>query len=691
MTGDEDVVRRFRVVYQAVGTPTCLAVGGVAGGGAVAVAGRDAAVEVLDLASGEPVQVFGTGIDYLESIAVAELDGRPVAVCADRRCVRVFDIATGALVAEPVPADEEYLWAVATAAVAGRPVVVTAGSDGLLRLRDLTTGEAAGEPVAGLGASRLAVAALDGRAVAVAGGRDGVLRVVDLAAGTVAAVSPAADAGAIVAVAVGAAGGRPVVVSAADGERVLRVHDLATGAAVGEPIPLPRGPVAALAVAEVGGRPVAAGVAGAAVWLWDIATGEAVGEPLAHPDRVEALALARVGDGAMLVSAALDDAVRVWQLPGGVPVGTPSRGGSSPVTALTAGSAGGRVVAVSGHDDGALRRWDLTALAPVGPPLIGHEGAIDGLALVELDGRPAVVSAADTTVRVWDLATGDPLRAPIDAGPRTRVMGAARWKDRTILVCLGDDGRARVWDLDTGELAAGPMDDWAGAHAFVYHGGVVHAVVEDHPYDSDADDYDFDEIALQVWDFAEGTQVGAPLIGGGVGGNVMRPPVTIAGLGTGPVLLSGAGADGRLRVWDLTTGTAVSRPPARHRGQLTALAVLAPGAHPHAVTGGRDGTLRTWDLSTGDPVGDPVTAHHGTVTAIATAGADGRALVLSAGTDATIRVWDWTGGTGTAVAALVRLDGAGWARLHADGTHEIHGDPGGRFRLSGQEPGPATA
>ena len=55
--------------------------------------------------------------------------------------------------------------------------------------------------------------------------------------------------------------------------------------------------------------------------------------------------------------------------------------------------------------------WDLATGTPVGDPFTGHGEPVLSVAVAELDGRPVVISGSgDRTVRVWDLATGDPDR-----------------------------------------------------------------------------------------------------------------------------------------------------------------------------------------------------------------------------------------------------------------------------------------
>ena len=73
--------------------------------------------------------------------------------------------------------------AVACTTLDGRPVAVTGGVDGTVRIWDLRTRTALGDPLTGHtgGVAAVACTTLDGRPVAVTGGRDGTVRIWDLA------------------------------------------------------------------------------------------------------------------------------------------------------------------------------------------------------------------------------------------------------------------------------------------------------------------------------------------------------------------------------------------------------------------------------------------------------------------------------------------------------------------------------
>jgi WD40 repeat protein len=77
--------------------------------------------------------------------------------------------------------------------------------------------------------------------------------------------------------------------------------------------------------------------------------------------------------------------------------------------------------------------------------------------------------------------------------------------------------------------------------------------------------------------------------------------VLITRIGDGLAFVSGADTGGRLRVWDLTTSTRVTKPLGSHRGPLTAVAETEHDGHPLAVTARRDGTLRVWDIIAASP------------------------------------------------------------------------------------------
>ena len=75
-------------------------------------------------------------------------------------------------------------------------------------------------------------------------------------------------------------------------------------------------------------------------------------------------------------------------------------------------------MAITGSGDHTVRVWDLATGEPVGDPFTGHTGAVRAWRPPPIDGRPVAISAVgDDTVRVWDLATGEPVGEPVHRPP----------------------------------------------------------------------------------------------------------------------------------------------------------------------------------------------------------------------------------------------------------------------------------
>jgi WD40 repeat protein len=125
------------------------------------------------------------------AVAVGALpDGTPVIVTGDDDgTARVWRLADGTPVGEPITGHGSGVTAVAVAALAdGTPVIVSSGGgDGTVRVWRLADGTPVGEPITGhrSGVTAVAVGALaDGTPVIVTGGYDGTVRVWRLADGT---------------------------------------------------------------------------------------------------------------------------------------------------------------------------------------------------------------------------------------------------------------------------------------------------------------------------------------------------------------------------------------------------------------------------------------------------------------------------------------------------------------------------
>ena len=601
-----------QVITGHTGKVSAVAVGVLPDGTPVVVSGSKKTVRVWRLADGTPVgEPLRGHTGKVSAVAVGVLpDGTPVVVSGSKKTVRVWRLADGTPVGEPLRGHTGKVSAVAVGVLPdGTPVVVSGGKDETVRVWRLADGTPVGDPLTGHTGEVLAVAVgrlPDGTPVVVSGGKDETVRVWRLADGTPVGDPLTGHTGEVLAVAVGRLpDGTPVVVSgggATDG--TVRVWRLADGTPVGDPLTGHTGEVLAVAVGRLpDGTPVVVSGGGATdgtVRVWRLADGTPVGEPLrGHSGIVSAVAVGALPDGTpVVVSGSGDQTVRVWRLADGTPVGEPLRGHTGWVTAAAVGALpDGTPVVVSGGVDETVRVWRLADGTPVGDPLTGHTGEVLALAVGRLpDGTPVIVSGAnDNWVRVWRLADGTPVGKPIDVHKGFEIA-VGTLPDGTPVVVSGGGSRpsatVRVWRLADGTSVWSGHAEWVAVVAVgVLPNGTP--VVVSGGVDG----------TVRVWRLADGTPVGEPLRGHS--GIVSAVVVGVLPDGT-PVIVSG-GRDGTVRVWRLADGTPVGESLTDHTDEVSAVVVGAlPDGTPVIVSGGRDGTVRVWRLADGTPVGDPL-------------------------------------------------------------------------------------
>jgi eukaryotic-like serine/threonine-protein kinase len=108
--------------------------------GLLAVLGVVVIVPLVNAPSPPPAiaeNVLAGHTDTVESLSTTQLDGRPVIVSGGDKRVRVWDLATGAPIGQPLTGHRNFVQSVATAQLNGRPVIVSGSYDGSIRVWDL--------------------------------------------------------------------------------------------------------------------------------------------------------------------------------------------------------------------------------------------------------------------------------------------------------------------------------------------------------------------------------------------------------------------------------------------------------------------------------------------------------------------------------------------------------------------------
>jgi WD40 repeat protein len=456
-------------------------------GGPVAVTGDFTALRVWDLRSGQEI---GPAMDTPESIfnlAVTELAGRQVVVTGgadETGTLRLWDLRTHRAIGEP---RTDHGWSVSGVAVAeldGRPVAVTSSGhnnpgpddeDTTLLVWDLLDWRRLGRPLAGhtQGTQAVAVTEVDGRPVAVTGGGwDGTVRLWDLTLADQQLGDPAPGHGLhITELAVLDRGGHrralsvglddtaflwdldthrvimriPVDFTNVVGIEELDGHLLLVLAGIGLAEVLHSGTglsvplktrnlaekpyarsVEAGATGRLDGRPVAAlATAGNVLRLYDVATGRVLGprvdirvedERREQVDRPVSVALMTVRGrpAAVVASGHLDPrfTVDLFDLVDGSRLAVLEPAVSQ---AITTAVVDGRPVVVTAGPEGVLRVWDAEAQRTLHTIATGAR-RVRFLTTGLLHGRPVVLAAGhDGSLITWDLATGkacDEIRLP---------------------------------------------------------------------------------------------------------------------------------------------------------------------------------------------------------------------------------------------------------------------------------------
>jgi WD40 repeat protein len=440
------------------------------------------------------------------------------------------------------------------------------------------------------------------------------------------------------------------------------------------------------------------GAADHSISVWDLESGECIGVMKGHGERIRSLAV--TPDGRTAASASDDGSVRVWDVTSHTTTavlrhsagvwaawGTAERRSGVKFVAM---SADGRTI-LSLADD--LRVWALPETRQV-RVLKGHDGQVKELD-ISPDGSKAVTAASDSSVRVWDLETGQTTlvvrfkRSQCSSVTFLRdgsgVLSywhkdfAADFEDfpsdeedsdyiRGIVLIDPEEKKAHVLsseDLIIGSIIVAPDGSWAmsgrdARYAWRLLGDwKLEVLADEEEWERQvlaniepignvtfmpdgcralstnycSEDYQVPMITL--WDLENDETVRSYE---GHSKNIEDVAVTPAG----DRFLS-ASRDETVRLWDIESGEEL-RVLRGHSDTVNSVSASPDGGR--VITGSADGTLIVWDLSGGE-VERVLEGHTGDVNALAVT-PDGQSVV-SVSNDQTVRVWDLEsdqGGTG---------------------------------------------
>ncbi|GII94688.1 WD40 repeat domain-containing protein [Sinosporangium siamense] len=286
--------------------------------------------------------------------------------------------------------------------------------------------------------------------------------------------------------------------------------------------------------------------------------------------------------------------------------------------------------------DGVARLWDLASHRQIGPPLEEEKtfsfGVAQSVAYGTLNNRPIAVKGAGD-LAIWELTghehaqkPGKPRHIRYGSPGSVYTVACAVLNGRSVAVTGAYDSSVRMWDLATGTQIGKQLSG---------HGSVVRSVAAGMLAGRAIAVSSSEDHTIRVWDLADGTQIGPPLTGHT--GHVWA--VDMGLLNGRPIAVSG-GDDHTVRVWDLANGRQIGAPLIGHTNKVRAIAYGAPDGQPIAVSGG-DHTVRVWDLRTRRQIGHPMRDSRGlSIGSIAYILHGGRPRVVAADIEGRARIWN---------------------------------------------------
>jgi WD40 repeat protein len=176
--------------------------------------------------------------------------------------------------------------------------------------------------------------------------------------------------------------------------------------------------------------------------VWDAATGREVRCMCGHVGSVASVAWS--ADGDLLASASDDQTVRVWDAQRGSQCGLQAC--ASPVRTVV--FCPGRRQLCGGLADGSVQIWN-TAYEAAWMILKDHKDTLSSVGC-SCDGGQIATGSYDTTVRIWDVATGRQIRCLLGHADGVRNVAYGEKDGRPVLRSASDT-TVRIWDAATYE------------------------------------------------------------------------------------------------------------------------------------------------------------------------------------------------------------------------------------------------
>ena len=307
-------------------------------------------------------------------------------------------------------------------------------------------------------------------------------------------------------------------------------------------------------------------------------------------------------------------------------------------------------LALSGSEDHSIRVWDVASGEAV-KALRGHGGIVRTCAFSP-DGKWVLSGGDDESVRLWDVQGYQETRvlhATVFAGHDDAVLSAHYSRDGKEIVTASRDRTASLWDATNGK----PVRRFQEGHEFLVSGVVIYPNRQ--RIATGAGDN-----SVRIWDLTAGTQTAVLTPTGRIGTLAVSPDSAVLATGS---------PTSDIKLWNATTGASLGA-LSGHAADISALNFAPSGER--LASGDSRGHLRLWRKEA-NATGGPSTwaferelvGHNGSITGLRFT-PDGKRLITASG-DHTCGQWDVDSGEEDRQLALKHADWVSSLDLSADG------------------------
>lgn len=274
------------------------------------------------------------------------------------------------------------------------------------------------------------------------------------------------------------------------------------------------------------------------------------------------------------------------------------RGHSEGVTSIAFSSDGKHLV--SGSIDTTVRLWDANTAQPIGDPFTDHSKPVV-FATFSSDGASVLSVSNDRSMRIWNFVKDRTSGSPVSFSDTTRIASYTSGSHGTTRLCSIKAGQS----VDPSVLPDSPDNPDArlvsgvGNRAqtafsalnevfrdsYPVHRGIFNCVAFSPDRKSVATG--FQNGMVQLWDANIKRPLGEPLKG-----SIRQPITSVAHSPDGGLLVTGSDM-GTLQMWDISTQNALGDPFQGHSGRITAIAFSPDGKR--FASASNDRTVRLWD------------------------------------------------------------------------------------------------